>query len=91
MQPVPTAQGGCTHTGPCSCDLLTWAAVATQVRPKPPTAAEAVADMAAWVRGNFPDGESGIVYVLTRKDAETLAEVQSGGACWAWECTGPLR
>lgn len=30
----------------------------------------------AGVRSNYPGGESGIVYVLTRKDAETLAQVR---------------
>lgn len=46
-----------------------------QVRQKPAAGAELVKDIARFVSGNYPGGESGIVYVLTRKDAETLAEV----------------
>jgi hypothetical protein len=49
-----------------------------QVRAKPAGAKELVADIAAWVTSNYPGGESGIVYVLTRKDAESLAQVGAG-------------
>jgi hypothetical protein len=66
-----------------------WAAAAAQVRPKPEAAQELVADIAGWVRRNYPGGESGIVYVLTRKDAETLAEVRGRpGAAPQRGCTG---
>lgn len=60
-----------------------------QVVPKPAGAADLVADVAAWITANYPGGDSGIVYVLTRKDAEGLAEVGCdnwagpGGGCVA--------
>jgi hypothetical protein len=47
------------------------------VKQKPAGAKELVADISAWIRGNFRDGESGIVYALTRKDTESLAEVNA--------------
>ena len=36
-------------------------------------AQEVVNDMTAWIAEHFPGGESGIVYCLTRKDAESLS------------------
>eukprot|EP00887_Chlorella_sp_A99_P002461 scaffold10.g2461.t1 len=44
-----------------------------EVRDKPASAEALLSEMAAWISTNFPDGESGIVYVLTRKDAENVA------------------
>ncbi|PSC67654.1 mediator of RNA polymerase II transcription subunit 34 isoform X1 [Micractinium conductrix] len=49
-----------------------------EVVPKPAGAADLVADVAAWITANYPGGDSGIVYVLTRKDAEGLAEELRG-------------
>ncbi|KAL4440297.1 hypothetical protein ABPG75_003298 [Micractinium tetrahymenae] len=49
-----------------------------EMKPKPASGADLVKDIAGFVSGNYPDGESGIVYVLTRKDAETLAEELRG-------------
>ncbi len=37
-----------------------------EVAHKPAVAADAVAAMVAWVQAHYPDGESGIVYCLTR-------------------------
>jgi len=56
---------------------------APQVKQKPAAAADLVGDIAAFVSSNYPDGESGIVYVLTRKDAESLAEVRHATLCHA--------
>ncbi|KAL4856450.1 Mediator of RNA polymerase II transcription subunit 34 [Chlorella vulgaris] len=57
-----------------------------EVRAKPAGAKELVADIAAWVTSNYPGGESGIVYVLTRKDAESLAQElrDAGVSCQAY-------
>ncbi|KAL4519136.1 hypothetical protein Ndes2526A_g00239 [Nannochloris sp. 'desiccata'] len=57
-----------------------------EVKPKPPTAVELLDDIASWIKWNFPSGESGIVYCLTRKDAESTAEElsQRGIACAAY-------
>ena len=57
-----------------------------EVKPKPPGATELADDIAGWIRANFPRGESGIVYVLTRKDAEAAATELSarGIACAAY-------
>lgn len=46
-----------------------------QVKQKPAAGAELAKDIAQFISGNYPGGESGIVYVLARKDAEALAEV----------------
>jgi superfamily II DNA helicase RecQ len=37
-----------------------------EVRPKKAAAADVAADIVAWVTSNYPGGESGIVYCLTR-------------------------
>jgi ATP-dependent DNA helicase Q1 len=57
-----------------------------EVKPKPATATELLNDIASWIKGNFPNGESGIVYCLTRKDTESTAEElsQRGIACAAY-------
>lgn len=39
---------------------------ADEVVRKAPTAARVLAEMVAWVREHYPNGESGIVYCLTR-------------------------
>eukprot|EP00775_Hariotina_reticulata_P010922 gene10922-11077_t len=44
-----------------------------EVRQKPASAEAAVEDICCWIKDNYPDGESGIIYCLTRKDCETLA------------------
>ena len=50
-----------------------------EVVPKPTSNDALVQDIATWIKVNYPNGESGIIYVLTRKDAETLA-AELGGA-----------
>jgi len=57
-----------------------------EVKSKPSTTVELLNDIASWIKRNFPSGESGIVYCLTRKDAESTAEElsQRGIACAAY-------
>jgi ATP-dependent DNA helicase Q1 len=57
-----------------------------QVKAKPNTATALLDDIATWIKSNFPSGESGIVYCLTRKDAETTADElsQRGIICAAY-------
>ena len=57
-----------------------------EVKQKPATPAELNDDIATWIKSNFPAGESGIVYCLTRKDTEmTAGELsQRGIACAAY-------
>lgn len=57
-----------------------------EVKPKPASPAALADDMATWIKRNYPAGDSGIVYCLTRKDTETLAEElrQRGIACAAY-------
>lgn len=38
-----------------------------QVLPKPAGSEDAASSLVAWVRQHFPNGDSGIVYCLTRK------------------------
>ncbi|WVO25108.1 uncharacterized protein IAS62_006494 [Cryptococcus decagattii] len=44
-----------------------------KVLPKAPNAKTAIAEMGKWIQDKHP-GESGIVYCLSKKDAETVAE-----------------
>lgn len=57
-----------------------------EVKSKPSTAAELADDIATWIKSNFPAGDSGIVYCLTRKDTESTAGElsQRGIACAAY-------
>lgn len=43
------------------------------VRNKPANAAEATSDVVAWIRQQYKDTDSGIIYCQTRKDCEALA------------------
>ncbi len=44
-----------------------------ECRDKPASAAEATADIVAWIRQRYKVTDSGIMYCQTRKDCETLA------------------
>ncbi|GAB4814163.1 hypothetical protein N2152v2_001209 [Parachlorella kessleri] len=44
-----------------------------EVVPKPATAEAVSQDLSGWIQSNYAQGESGIVYCLTRKDCEALA------------------
>lgn len=52
-----------------------------EVAPKPAGGEELLDEIAAWVGGRYPAGESGILYVLTRKETETFAEARDV-ICW---------
>jgi ATP-dependent DNA helicase Q1 len=61
-----------------------------EVKPKPAKAEELADDLAGWILANFPPGRggrpgaSGIVYVLTKKDAEGVAaELRARGVSCA--------
>lgn len=47
-----------------------------EVRPKPADAGEHMDQMATWIAVNYPEGDSGIIYCLTRKDCCTVAQVK---------------
>jgi hypothetical protein len=55
------------------------------LRPKPAAAAEAAEDICEWIRTHYPNGESGIVYCLTRwvetHRGDFSLESQGQGAC----------
>ena len=62
-----------------------------QVCPKPASSEALLADIASWIKTNFPGGESGIIYVLTRKVGASwlvlLRCIPSGwvlGGCLRW-------
>lgn len=44
-----------------------------QVHTKPKTLPEQVQYIVDWIATNYPEGDSGIVYCLTRKDTEQLS------------------
>lgn len=65
-----------------------------QVHAKPKTAADQIQYMVDWITANYPNGESGIVYCLTRKDTEQVAAelAQHGLACGCYHADmDPVR
>ena len=59
----------------CSCGqhMTCSEDVHQQVRWKASAAQDVVDDMTAWIATHYPGNESGIVYCMTRKDAESLS------------------
>ncbi|KAL3130511.1 hypothetical protein ABBQ38_15564 [Trebouxia sp. C0009 RCD-2024] len=65
-----------------------------EVRAKPKAAAEQIEYIVDWMAATYPNGESGIVYCLTRKDTEQVAAelAQHGIACGCYHADmDPVR
>lgn len=65
-----------------------------QVHAKPKAAADQIQYMVDWIAAKYPNGESGIVYCLTRKDTEQVATelAQHGLACGCYHADmDPVR
>ena len=65
-----------------------------QVHAKPKAAPEQIQYIVDWIAATYPNGESGIVYCLTRKDTEQVAAelAQHGIACGCYHADmDPVR